>query len=365
MLPTHVISARTRVRDPRAPRGCWLLSVWALAAGGCGTTTYTKRMVETPAGYSQTLGPARNTAYLAKVSMEHNIAHITVYERSECQVFKLRLVDRVEETVDDDDEVVQREAKGQLKIPEGEQGVQPCEERFARVPVSLGIGGNTYPLGDTSPTGALDVDLASVVRPSTRGVDLSAERGMLMVAGRIVGEVPLAGLAQHQQRLEAIIAELTPLLSKPAAKLSDADVTRVYTLYEQMRELSTDDARVVGLQRRFVEVMSGMKEIAKAESLKRNMAALAEAKDLLKNLPGVVPSYVQMSISSDQVNQDAIAWAQAVALVAFREQPGLCAGGFDWTRAAGTTGTDRLAFTYLRYAGGDGYTNWLGSVCKR
>jgi hypothetical protein len=260
---------------------------------------------------------------------------------------------------------VQRETKSTLKIAEGAQGSAPCEERFARVPVMLGYGGNTYPLGDTSATGALDVNLASVMQASTRGVDLTNERGVLLVAGRTVGEVPLGGLAQQQKRLDEILAELTPLLSKPAAKLSDAEVTRAYTLYEQMLELGADDARAVGLQRRFVEVMGGVKDLAKTASLKRNLAALAEAKDLLKNLPGAVPAYVQMSISSEQPNPDAIAWAQAAALMAFREQPGLCAGGFDWTRAAGTTGSSRLAFTYLRYAGGDGYTTWLGAACKR
>ncbi|HKU38080.1 MAG TPA: hypothetical protein VJR89_08035, partial [Polyangiales bacterium] len=132
------------------------LSVWGcLVLAACGSTTYTKRMIETPAGYTQTLGPPTNTAYMARVAMEHNIAHITVYERSECQVVRLRIVERVEETLDDDNEVVQREAKGALKIAEGPAGTKPCEERFARVPLMLSYGGNTYSLGDTSTTGQL------------------------------------------------------------------------------------------------------------------------------------------------------------------------------------------------------------------
>jgi hypothetical protein len=355
MPPTFAPSRRSTVAS---------LACLCFAVVGCGGgAQYTRRMVETPAGYTQTLGPATNTAYVAQVSMEHNIAHIVVYERSECQVTKLRVVERVEETLDGD-EVVQRETKGSLKIADGPGGTAPCEERFARVPVTLGYGGNTYPLGDTSPTGELHVDLASVVKPGTRGVDLSAARGTLLVAGRPIGEVPLAGLAQQQQRLDEILAELGPILGKPATKLTDAEVTRAYALYEQMRELSPDDARAIGMQRRFVEVIGGFRDLAKTESLKRNLAALNEAKDLLKSMAGVVPSYVQMSISDNRPTPDAIAWAQAAALMQFRQNPGLCAGGFDWARVSNTTGEARLAFSYLRYAFDDGYSRWIGSVCK-
>lgn len=338
----------------------------AICACG-GSPQYTRRMVETPAGYSQTLGPAKNTAYMAKVAMEHNIAHITVYERSECDVVKLKVIDRVEETLDEDQVVVQREAKGSLKIPEGgPAGTQPCEERFARVPLMLSYAGNTYPLGDTSPTGALDVDLASVVKPGTRGVDFTSNNpGVLLVAGRPVGEVPLTGLAQQQQRLDAILAELGPILGKPATKLSDAEVTRAYTLYEQMRELAPEDARVIGMQRRFVEVIGGFKDLAKTESLKRNLAALNDAKDLIKTLGANVPQYVQVSIADNRPSPDALAWAQAAALLQVRSNPGLCAGAWDWTRVDNTTGETRLAFQYLRYAFDDGYSRWLGSVCKR
>lgn len=364
-MAQHAARVHCFAMPPKLVRLSSMLIIGA-ACCACGSgPKYTRRMVETPAGYTQTLGPAKNTAYMAKVAMEHNIAHITVYERSECSVIKLRVIDRVEETLDGD-EVVQREAKGALKIAEGPGGTQPCDERFARVPLMLSYAGNTYPLGDTSPTGELNVDLASVVKPGTRGVEFSADRpGVLLVAGRPVGEVPLAGLAQQQQRLDQILSELGPILGKPATKLSDAEVTRAYALYEQMRELSPDDARVIGMQRRFVEVIGGFKDLAKTESLKRNLAALGEAKDLLKTLGGLVPSYVQMSISDNRPSPDAIAWAQAAALLQFRSNPGLCAGGWDWTRVDNTTGETRLAFQYLRYAFDDGYSRWIGSACKR
>jgi hypothetical protein len=346
-----------------APSLAALASLLTLCA--CGTTQYTHRIVEMPAGHTQTLGPAKNTAYVAQVAMEHNLAHITVYERSECEVFKMRVVERVEETLDGD-EVVQRESRGSLKVPEGSQGTQPCEERFARVPVMLSYAGNTYPLGDTSPTGELHVDLASVVKPSTRGVDLSSERaGVLLVAGRPIGEVPLSGLASQQARLDAIIAELAPILGKPADKLTDAEVTRAYALYEQMRELGPDDARAAGLQRRFVEVIGGFRDLAKTAALKRNLQALGEAKDLIKDLGPSVPSYVQVSIQDNKPNPDAVAWAQAAALLAFRSQPELCAGGFDWSRAGSASPEARLALSYLRYAFDDGYARSLSTACRR
>jgi hypothetical protein len=342
------------------------VAVVASTVGCGGTPKYTKRMVETPSGYTQTLGPAGNTAFMAKVAMEHNIAHITVYERSECPVTKMKVVDRVEEMVDEDGEVVQRESKGTIKIAEGPAGTKPCEERFARVPLMLSYGGNTYPLGNTDTVGELHVDLASVVKPGTRGVDFASDRpGVLLVAGRPVGEVPLDGLAQQQKQLDAILAELGPILGKPATKLTDAEVTRGYTLYEQMRELAPDDARVVAMQRRFVEVMGGFRDLAKTESLKRNLAALGEAKDLLKALASGVPSYVTSSINDNRPNPDAIAWAQAAALMQFRANPSLCQGGFDWARVNSLPEDARLAFQYLRYAYDDGYSRSLGSACRR
>ncbi|HKP61105.1 MAG TPA: hypothetical protein VJV78_30450 [Polyangiales bacterium] len=323
-------------------------------------------MVETPTGYTQTSGPATNTAYMAKVAMEHNIAHITVYERSECAVIRMKVVDRVEEMLNEDGEVVQRESKGTIKIAEGQTGTKPCEERFARVPLMLSYNGNTYPLGDTSPTGDLSVDLASVLKPGTRGVDLSSDRpGVLLVAGRPVGEVPLGGVAQQQKQLDAVLAELNPILGKPANKLTDAEVTRAYTLYEQMRELGPDDARVVAAQRRFVEVIGGFKDLAKTESLKRNLAALGEAKDLLKALASVVPSYVATSINDNSPSADALAWAQAAAMMQFRNNPALCKGAWDWGRVADAQGQAALAFQYLRYAYDDSYGKWMGSACRR
>ena len=323
----------------------------SLIAACGGSPVYQKRTIDTPAGERDVLGAPRNTAYAAEVQMEHNIAHIKVFERSECPVVKVRMMSRIEETLDGD-KVVERVSKGTHELADSTPGaLAPCEQRFGRVPLTLQIGPNHYPLGETSPTGELHVDLASAVRARTRGIDLRATpTGAISVAGRPVYEIPLAGLAQQQDRLDAIIAELTPILGKPATKLTDADITQAYTLYQQMIELGPEDARVIGLQRRFVEVVGGFRDVAKTASLKRNLEALGEAQELLKTMSTSVPSYVQLSVSEARPSSDALAWARAAAMTTLRGNPELCAGKLDWGRFGGLDNTSRLAFSYLHAA---------------
>ncbi|MET0344265.1 MAG: hypothetical protein ABW252_24835 [Polyangiales bacterium] len=339
------------------------LGLLALAACG-GPKMYTKRTIDTPAGERDVLGPPRNTAYAADVQMEHNIAHIKVFERSECPVIKVRMMSRIEETLDGS-KVVERVAKGTHELSESSPEMAPCEQRFGRVPLMLDVGANHYPLGETSPTGDLHVDLASVIKARTRGVDLRATpTGTISVGGRPVYEIALAGLVDQQARVDQLVAELTPLLGKSATKLTDEDVTKAYVAYGQLRELAPDDARVVALQRRFVEVVGGFRDVNKTASLKRNLEALGEAKDLLKTLSDAsgVPQYVQVSIREERGSRDALSWARASALTSLRAHPELCAAGHDWSQLSALDDPTRLAFSYLRAALDD--PRGLDALCR-
>lgn len=339
----------------------------ALALSSCaGPVTYSKRVIDTPAGQREHLGVPKSTAYRAEVQMEHNIAHIRVLQLSECPVIRVRLFDRVEETLQGS-KVVETVRKGTHEVADTTPGgLAPCEERFGQqVPLTLEYAGNHYPLGSTSPTGELEVDLATVVRARTRQVELSQPTAMLTLQGRPLYEVPIAGLSKHLVVLDGVIAELSAICSKPAAKLTDADVTHASGLYAQMMELGADDARVVGLQRRYLEVIGGLRALNESAMLKRNLSALSEAKDLLKALNPGVPSYVQMAIYRNQPSRDALAWAEATALTALRAQPALCQGALDWARLAALTGSSKLAFSFLRYAYDDDYLGSLSSYCSR
>jgi hypothetical protein len=327
---------------------------------------YSKRIRETPAGERIAPGAVIRTEHTVRVSMEHNIAHINVFESSVCPVIKMRTVQRIEETLDGS-RVVERVDKGAREYSETQNAMMECEARFSRVPVQLQYDADTYPLGGTDQFGQLNVDLAAVMKVNTRGVDLSTQTGILLVNGTPKAEISMAGLLKQQQRLDTIISHLSALLGKDLAKLTDADVTNAGMLYEEMRELAPDDARTVSLQRRFVEVASGFRGIQNTAALKRNLGALSEAKELLValNAKVAVPSYVQVSISQDSPTDDALAWARAQVLVSLRQNAALCAGGFDWARVAQLQGVSRIAFAVYRGAYDGSDLSWLTGACGR
>jgi hypothetical protein len=342
------------------------LSIVTGLAAGCasGPKVYSKQIIDRPVGERVVPGPAKSTSYMANVTMEHNIAHVSVLERSECPTIKVRIVERIEETLDDG-KVVERVDKGAHEVAETLPTLMQCEARYSRAAVALQYGADTYPLGSTGDHGELDVDLASALKVNTRGIDLSEQTAVLLVNNMPAGRLSMVGLLKQQQRLDAIIAQLSSLLGKDGTKLNDADVTNASMLYEEMRELAPDDARTIALQRRYVEVVGGFRDVQRTAALKRNLGALSEAKELLIALgaPGAVPAYVQVSIASDGPTADSIAWARAQALVALRGQSALCAGGFDWSRVSQLQGPARLAFSYLRYAFDAQDLGWVSAAC--
>lgn len=336
----------------------------ALFACASAPKVYSKRIIDTPSGERMIPGAVRGKSYLTRVSMEHNIAHVRVLERSQCPAIRVHTVERIEETLDGE-RVVERVAKGPHEESETLTTMMECEARYARVPVALQYGPDTYPLGVTSEYGELNADLASALKVNTRAIDLSTATGTLLVADAPAGEISMAGLLKQQQRLDAIIAQLSSLLGKSTTTLSDADVTNAFMLYQEMRELAPDDARSRALEQRFVEVVGGFRDLQRTESLKRNLGALSEAKELLTALAAnsSLPTYVHVAVAGEKSTPEALAWARAQALLALRRDSELCAGGFDWTRVRQLSEPARVAFSYLRYAFDEADLGWLSSSC--
>lgn len=321
--------------------------------GGCASTPqYTKRIVEESAGRSQTTGAKRSTTYSARVAREHSTAHITVYESSVCDVIDFEIFNRIEQTYEGD-ELIESKNLGPRQQAAGATQTRPCDVRFARVPVELTYQGNTYPLGQTSPIGELHVDLVELIKPASRGVDVQDYGvGVLTVAGQQVGRLDMAGLADHENRVNELIAKLTALLGKDHRELSDAESTQAYMLHQQLLDIAPQDARVAGVHRRFLEVLTGREFEFKLDQLKRNLGAWNEARELVATLASSVPSYVVVDVRREEPTQASIAWAQGQWLHALQGNPGLCAA----LNAPGNlTGELKLAVTYLRYAYGDGY----------
>lgn len=341
------------------------LSLLLVACGG-GQKFYTKRIVETPAGRSHSEGAKKETTYSARVAMENNQAHITVFETSQCNLIEFDIVNRVEETLDGD-QVIEKKVLTPRQQVTGVPRTIPCDERFARVPVELTFGDNTYPLGNTSSIGELHVDLAATVSAGVHGIAFksSAPAGVLLVGGVPVGSVSLAGLASHEERVVELVPKLAALLAKPHAEIGDANLSEIYTLHSQLMALAPMDPRVIGLNKRFIEAMSGRKSDADFADRKRNLTALNEARGLIKDMAGLAPTYIVTDLQRNRPSDVSVGWARSTMLHAVRQAPELC-GTKDFTVSiGGMTAKIRMASSYLQYTYNDGYSQWLGTVCGR
>lgn len=327
---------------------------------------YEKRIVERPAGRSHTQGAKRATAYSARVTTEHNLAHITVFETSICDLIEFDIVQRIEETYEGDD-LIETKDLGPRQQTVDATKTMSCDERFARVPVELSFQGEVYPLGQTSPTGELRVDLAAVIQPGTRGIAVPDWAvGVVLVGGQEVGRISMAGLSGHEQRLESLLAELSQLLGKPFLELSDLEATRAYQLHQQLLALGSNDPRVLGMQQRFVEVRTGRQGEAELQATRRNLQAWGEARELIKDLAGVLPSYVVVDIRREQPTTASFGWAQGTLLQALHTQPGLCAQLAAGTvNAALLAGEARVAASYLNYVNASAWAQLLAAACAQ
>jgi hypothetical protein len=362
-------------------RGAGAIVACCLLAVGCGGGVATHRNLDEPRGYTSVQGAAKNTTYSAQVQTSHHRLHVTVFEKSECDVIKVRLVSRTRETLQDG-QVIDREAPTLVQIEEGVEGTSECEKRYARdVLVILQVGDATYRLGETSTKGELHINLADLLKRSLHGTDgPPPAEALLLVQGHNMteplpaGTVSLSQLEAYEKRVDELLAEFGPLLEKEQEKLSGKEFARSYELYQQLDRINAGDARIEALQARFLELVFGRKEKEATASLERNLKALAKAKELLAALarePAYqVPVFVQMAIESERPSTQALRWARGQLALGIRQEPDLCgpkSGAFSWDWFAQRRWplATELALTFLRYAYSDTYAAQVQSLCSR
>ncbi len=346
----------------------WTFGVLGIVAG-CGGGAITHRYVDTEVGYTDAYGAPRGTQYAATAEAEHELIRITVFERSECDKLRMKVVHRVDQAVRGD-KVVSEEPATTVQLPAGAEGVVPCNERWARgVWVALRIGEQTFRIGMPNERGEVQANLAGELKQSLYA-EAAPSSATVVVNGVDAGTVSLAAYTSHEARVTRLLDELRAILSKDDAAITKEDIAHSYELYGQLGQLDTGgDARIEGLRVRFLEVVYQRKQKEATEHLKRNIAALNEAKNLLPAITaGAIPPYVAAAIQGGLANPDALLWARGEAALALHRYPALCGPApFTWSRVGVTdyAASTRIAFSYLRFAYDDPFQTELRGLCGR
>jgi hypothetical protein len=358
----------------------WLVGAAAFAAaagpsacaGGGASSGATQRYVDTPAWTTVEYGAPKERAYSAELTAERDIVQVVVSEKSRCDVIPVKVVERVEETVEDG-AVLARRSLGTQQIAGEPTETVSCSETLARdAEVSLKIGDDVFVLGTTGRDGKVVVDLSERLRQSLYGDTVPTEgqvlvRGPKDISPATAGSIALESLRKHEQRVSDLLAELTSILDKGEA-IAPADIQRSYTLYSQLEQLSPNDARVAGASARFWELFYGRKRREATATLARNMEALAKARDLLKSARvAAIPVFAQAAINAGNVDARATNWASWEVLGGLARQPAVCAQPFAWPNVAsyGFDSSTLLALHYLRYAYADRAAKDVQAVCQR
>ena len=338
-------------------------------AVGCGRGAITHRNVDTVVGTTDAYGAPRNTRYSAYAETQREVIRITVFEQSECDQLKMKVVQRVDETVRNG-EVIGREPAKQIQVADGTSGVVPCAERWARNAwVALRVGGQTFRLGAPSERGEVIANLSGELKQSLYAEPASSQ-AVVVVNGVDAGAVSLAGLNLHEKRVTDQIDQMNAILAKDENTLTKDDITRSYQLYDQLGQIDTgDDARISGVRTRFIELLYQRKLRDATEHLKKNIAALNEAKGIVPLVAaGQVPQSVLTAVKGGELTADAIWWARGEVASALHHNPALCGPTpFAWGRLASGdyAAPSRLAFSYLRYAYSDPFQADVQRLCGR
>lgn len=341
-----------------------------VAAMACGSGQVSYRNVDSPAGVLDTYGAPRDKSFSMLADTNKELLHLTVLEESKCDVIKVKLIDRVRETLKDDD-VVHSDPPARIQMVQGIRGSVACEQRYARdVPVSLRIGEAIYRLGNTSRVGELTVNLAEAIKPGLYpNPDSEAE---VLVdsrdSGRIgrlsAGRFSLGELNKQEAKISDLVHQLELLLARPNLN-EPANLQNAYRLFAELHQLdSSGDARIAAVQARFIELFMARKDAEAVDRVKRNLKALNEAKDLLKNSAIVVPPYMHAALFDENPTAMALQWALGEAVTHLRTNPKLCGTQFTWSQTAGNPQA-HFAVSYLRYAYGDGFESDLAGLCTR
>ncbi|HTM43469.1 MAG TPA: hypothetical protein VL137_00865 [Polyangiaceae bacterium] len=346
------------------------ICVAVLAACGSGVISY--RNVDSSAGAIQTLGTAKHKTFTMTADTEKAILRLTLFEQAECDVIKVKLVDRVRQTLKGD-EVVHSDPPARIQMVQGINGTTPCDHTYARdVQVSLQVGDGVYRLGRTSPRGELNVDLSKALRPGMYPNDSQLASAEVLVdwqsggeLGRSsAGKLSLSELAKREARVLDLVKQLEELLGSKALN-EPTNLMQAYRLYAELHQLDTGDARIAAVQARFLELFFERKASERADRAERNLKALQSAKDLLKNATFSVPPFVHASLYDPNPATIAIQWALGESITAVRDTPALCGNEFRWQQLDAASPQARFALTYLRFAFGDGFADDVTAMCER
>ena len=328
----------------------------------CASAPLTQRYVDVPQGETYELGAPQNTRYDADIYTSKDLLHLAVYEQSECERIRVKVVSRTQETLEGDKRV-SSEFIGPVQVAEGSEGTVPCHQRYARdVQVALQVGGATHPLGRTDPFGELHTSLSAELKQGLYGQDTPAT-AQLIVERQVVAPVSLAELAVHEQRVEELLPEFEALVGKE--QLTAAELAHAYSLYEQLRELERGDPRIAGLTGRFLEMQYGRLEQEASENIVRNLAALKDAQAMLATPLAGVPMYVQIGVQDGATTADILRWARGEVALGLRRNPGYCRTETfsSQTSMQPLRPATRFALHYMRYAFDERLNSQVRTLC--
>lgn len=345
-----------------------LVGLGALA--GCGGSTLTTKVVDTPQGSTSAYGAPRNLTYSFEAEPELDQLRIHLYRASRCDVIPTDIVARRTETYKGDT-LVSSVDQGPVQVAKAATTEVPCDQGYARdVEVSLVVGNAIHPLGTTDAYGYVGVNLSAELREKLLGA-ATPQNAMVRVRGpkgqpaQEVGMLSLASLRDYEAGTQRMLDELNALLAK-GAELSSADIQKTYELYERLRAVAWYDPRFKAASARFWELFFARKQIEATQNLTRNLKALDAAKDLLKTAGvGSIPLFMQVAVQNQTFDPRAMDWASGELLAAIRARPQLCSS-FDWTQmqSYGFLPPTQLAVQYLRFAMGDGFYSPIQGRCS-
>ena len=344
----------------------------ALAFGstGCGAST-TTRMVDDPTGTGTAYGAPKDTKYSAELGANKQRTRITVYETSRCDVIPVTVMQSYQETLSGD-EIIQRAPVSKKQVSGAPQSTVACNQTYARnVEVLLEIEGSRVSLGQTDAEGMVYADLATLletgtyeVTPTVAKVFLRADKARPSVPG---GEIQLSQLAAQEARVQELIARLSAILAKGETGQSADEITESYKIYGQLQEVAGSDPRVEALGARFWELFHGRKQEESREKLSRNLDALGEAQELLKVMgDAAIPLYVQVAVSSGQLDRRALEWSSLRLVSALRGAPDICSVGFSFSAVPsyGWGPDAALAARYVQFGYGNSHAASVQGYCR-
>lgn len=351
--------------------GC---AVSTAAVVACGGSPPTVRTVDTPTGTAVTYGAPRDTAYEVQVEPAKDAFTVHVFRSSKCSIIPIQLVEREQQTVEGN-EVVRTEGLGRKQVAGEPQGDVTCAQSYARdVEVSLVIGSGVHPLGTTDEHGTVTAQLTDVLKSAAYGEAPPDEAVVRIRPPREArpaldgAKISLRELGQHEARVTALLTELEGILAKGESGASGADIARSYALYSQLQDVAPSDPRVRGLSARFWELLYGRKQEEARERMGKNLQALDQARELLKNAgDAAIPFYVQAAVNSGGLDARSLEWSSLRLIRALRTQTVICQQGFDWGRLPSyrLPNDAVLGAHYLRYAYGDAYARDVTAACLR